>query len=524
MRRLWLVPTLLVAALATTAAQQDINARIRDEVNERSQVMRSIHYLTDVHGPRVTGSPSLKAAGEWAVHTMGSWGMTGGRMEPWEFGHAGWANERFTAHILSPVKDQLTAEVLAWTPGLPSGTVRAQAFHLIPPDRTTPEQLTAYLEGIKSQVQGRIVLAGASVPAPVNLTPPAKRRDEAQVQALFDPNRGGPPGGGGRGRGGPTPPPPPPMAGAEISRRIDQFLVSSGALIRINDARREHGQIAAFDNRTFDLTRTVPTVVMRNEDYGRIARILADGTPVELEFDIVNRIYPEGRTQYNAVAEIEGTDKRNEVIVIGGHLDSWHSATGATDNAVGCAVMMEVARTLKALGVRPRRTIRVALWSGEEQGLLGSRAYVAQTFGSFEAPTEAFGTLTAYLNLDSGTGRPRGANVFGPASAAAVIREALAPFADLGVVGAYANRSRNTGGTDSTSFNNAGLPGINFVQDPIEYDTHTHHTNLDTYERVLESDVKAATIVIAATVYHLAMREEMLPRFEKAEMPPPVRR
>jgi hypothetical protein len=147
MRRLWLVPTLLGAALATTAAQQDINARIRDEVNERSQVMRSIHYLTDVHGPRVTGSPSLKAAGEWAVHTMGSWGLTGGRMEPWEFGHAGWANERFTAHILSPVKDQLTAEVLAWTPGLPSGTVRAQAFHLIPPDRTTPEQLTAYLEG-----------------------------------------------------------------------------------------------------------------------------------------------------------------------------------------------------------------------------------------------------------------------------------------------------------------------------------------------------------------------------------------
>ncbi|HEY6509837.1 MAG TPA: M20/M25/M40 family metallo-hydrolase, partial [Vicinamibacterales bacterium] len=204
--------------------------------------------------------------------------------------------------------------------------------------------------------------------------------------------------------------------------------------------------------------------------------------------------------------------------------DSWQSATGATDNAVGCAVMMEVARTLKALGVRPRRTIRVALWSGEEQGLLGSRAYVAQTFGSFETPTPAFGSLVAYLNLDTGTGRPRGANVFGPAAAAAVIREALAPFADLGVAGAYANRSRNIGGTDSTSFNNAGLPGINFVQDPIEYDTHTHHTNLDTYERVLESDVKAATVVIAATVYQLAMRDEMLPRFSKADMPPPVRR
>ncbi len=522
MKRLWLSSLLALAALVPAAAQQDINARIREEVNERSQVMRTLHYLTDVYGPRVTGSPSLKAAGEWAVQTMGSWGMTNGRMEPWEFGHAGWANERFSAHILSPVKDQLTAEVLAWTPGLPAGSVRAHAFHLIPPDRTTPDQLTAYLEGIKSKVQGRIVLAGASVPAPVNLTPPAKRRDDAQVRTLFDPSGGGP--GAGRGRGGPTPPPAPPMSTAEIGRRIDQFLVANGALIRINDARREHGQIIAFDNRTFDLTRTVPTIVMRNEDFGRIARILADGTPVELEIDIVNRIYPEGRTQYNAVAEIEGTDKRDEVIMIGGHLDSWQSATGATDNAVGCAVMMEVARTLKALGVRPRRTIRVALWSGEEQGLLGSKAYVEQVFGSFETPKTAFGTLVAYLNLDSGTGRPRGANVFGPPEAAAVIREMLAPFSDLGVAGAYANRSRNIGGTDSTSFNNAGLPGINIVQDPIEYDTHTHHTNLDTYERVLESDVKAATIVIAATVYQLAMRDEMLPRFSKADMPPPVRR
>ena len=311
MKRLWLSSLLALAALVPAAAQQDINARIREEVNERSQVMRTLHYLTDVYGPRVTGSPSLKAAGEWAVQTMGSWGMTNGRMEPWEFGHAGWTNERFSAHILSPVKDQLTAEVLAWTPGLPAGAVRAHAFHLIPPDRTTPEQLTAYLEGIKSKVQGRIVLAGASVPAPVNLTPPAKRRDEAQVRALFDPNGGGP--GPGRGRGGPTPPPPPPMSTAEIGRRIDQFLVANGALIRINDARREHGQIIAFDNRTFDLTRTVPTVVMRNEDFGRIARILADGTPVELEIDIVNRIYPEGGPQYNAVAEIEGTDKRDEV-------------------------------------------------------------------------------------------------------------------------------------------------------------------------------------------------------------------
>jgi carboxypeptidase Q len=523
MKKASLLAAALLLVLAPLTAQEDIDQRIRDEVNQRSQIMRTLHFLTDVYGPRVTGSPSLKAAGEWAIATMAEWGLTNGRMEPWDFGHAGWVNERFTAHILSPVKDQLTAEVLAWTPGTPAGAIRAQAFHLVPPPRATADQLDAYFSSVKEAVKGRIVLAGEAVPAPVNLTPSARRRDDEQVRNLFDPERGGGRGGSGRGgaggRGGGAQTTPPPMAPGEISRRIDDFLVASGALARVNDARREHGQIAAFHNRTFDVTRVPPTVIMRNEDYGRIARILAGGTPVELEIDIVNRIYPEGRTQYNAIAEIPGTDKRDEVVMIGGHLDSWHAATGATDNAIGCAVMMEVVRTLQTLGVRPRRTIRVALWSGEEQGLLGSRAYVAEHFGQAESPKPDHSKLVAYLNLDSGTGRTRGANVFGPPAAAAVIREALKPFADVGVAGAYANRSRNTGGTDSTVFNNAGLPGINFVQDPIEYDSHTHHTNLDTYERVLESDVKSAAIVIAATVYRLAMRDEMLPRFSRSEMP-----
>ena len=259
---------------------------------------------------------------------------------------------------------------------------------------------------------------------------------------------------------------------------------------------------------------------MRNEDYGRISRILADGTPVELEFDIVNKVYAEGRTAFNTIAEISGTDKEDEIVMLGGHLDSWHSATGATDNAIGCATMMEAARILKALGVAPRRTIRVALWSGEEEGLLGSQAYVNEHFGSFESQKPEYATLVAYLNIDSGTGRARGAGVFGPASAATVVRQALAPFQDLGVAGAAATTSRNLGGTDSTSFNNAGLPGIGFGQDPIEYNTHTHHTNLDTYERVIEDDVKASAIAIAATLYQLAMRDDMLPRLPAAQMPP----
>jgi Zn-dependent M28 family amino/carboxypeptidase len=210
--------------------------------------------------------------------------------------------------------------------------------------------------------------------------------------------------------------------------------------------------------------------------------------------------------------------------MLGGHLDSWQSATGATDNAIGCAVMMEAARILKTLGVQPRRTVRVALWSGEEQGLLGSQAYVKEHFGSFENPKPEFAKLDAYLNIDSGTGRARGAGVFGPASAAAILRQTLAPFEDLGVLGASATRSRTVGGTDSTSFNNAGLPGIGFSQDPIEYNSHTHHTNLDNYERVIESDVKNSAIVIAATLYQLAMRDDMVPRFAPGDMPPPVAR
>ncbi len=260
---------------------------------------------------------------------------------------------------------------------------------------------------------------------------------------------------------------------------------------------------------------------MRNEDYGRVSRLLSDGAPVELEFNIVNRTYPEGRTSYNAVAEIPGADRGDEVVMLGGHLDSWHAATGATDNAVGCAVMMEAARILKAVGVRPRRTIRVALWSGEEQGLLGSKAYVREHFGTFEKPTAGFSKFNGYFNIDSGTGRVRGATVFGPPEAATVLRQVLAQFEDLGVEGAVATTSRRLGGSDHTSFNEAGLPGIGMGQDPIEYGTHTWHTNLDTYERIVEEDVKAAAVVIAAAVYHLATRDEMLPRFSPELMPPP---
>lgn len=557
--RAWGAAALAVVVTAAMAARTPdepidhaMNARIRAEGRERSQIMRTMHYLTDLYGPRLTGSPNFTAAATWAAKQMEAWGLKNVHLEPWDFGRPGWLNERVSAFVVSPVKDTLVAEVLAWTPST-NGTVRASIVRLVPPvgppappapgpavatpfgpppgvlgppqpQGPTEEELTTYLESMRSAVAGKIVLVGAPVVVPVDFNPPAKRRDYDQVRQQYDPARVQPT----PRQPAPGPPARPEGPGRlspnEVTARIDAFLVANGALVRVNDAGRPHGQIRAFQNRTYDPTTAVPTLVLRNEDYGRLWRLAESGHTVELEVTIVNRDYPEGRTSYNVIAEIPGTDRRQEVVMLGGHLDSWHAATGATDNAVGCAVMMEAARILAALGVRPRRTIRVALWGGEEQGLLGSQAYVREHFGTFEDPKPEFATFDGYFNVDSGTGRIRGATVFGPPAAAAVLRAIFEPFEDFGVVGATWTDSRRTGGTDSTSFNAAGLPGIGLGQDPIEYTSHTWHTNLDTYERIVEEDVKKSAIAIASAVYHLAMREEMLPRFDTEHMPPPPAR
>jgi len=512
-----IISVLSLPLLAQTTADKDLLARIRKEETDNSQIMKTMHMLADVYGPRLTGSPNHKHAAEWAIRQMQQWGLSNAHLEPWDYGHVGWLNERLTAHIISPVKDPLVCEVLSWTPST-RRIVRAKAYQLILPDRPTQEQLTAFFEKQKAKVRGRIVLAGKHTIVPINLNPPPKRITDEQAQQRFGPNP----------RPFPTPTPTPtpdpnapkPLTNRQIDEQLDTFLKENGALIRVNDASREFRQIRAFNNRTFDVNRVLPTIVMSNEDYGRITRILADGTDVLLEFNIVNRVYPEGRTSYNTIAEIPGTDKTDEVIMLGGHLDSWHAATGATDNAIGCAIMMEAARILKTLGVRPRRTIRVALWSGEEEGLLGSQAYVKAHLGSFENPGPDYQKFDAYFNIDSGTGRVRGAGVFGPPEAANIIRKILEPFKDDGVVGAVATRSRNLGGSDNTSFNQAGLPGIGMGQDPIEYGTNTWHTNLDTYERILEDDVKKDAVEVAWCVYQLAMRDDLLPRFTRDQMPP----
>ncbi len=508
---------LLAFLMPGVSAQFDseINQKIRNEGKNNSQIMKTLHVLADVYGPRLTGTPKLKASGEWAAQQMRNWGFDEARLEPWEFGNVGWVNERASGFITSPVQDSLVFEVLAWTPSTKK-KVRGQAFQIILPERPTQNELTTYFDSIKAQIKGKMVLIGKPAVIPVNINPNAKRLTDEMVRQRVNPNATPQP--------FPTPQPTPtPREGQlnnqQIGEQLNKFLVDHKAAVRINDAGREHGQIRAFSNNTYDLKKVVPTVVMRNEDFGRIARIMADGTPVSLEFDIRNRTFEDGKTSYNTIGEITGTDKRDEVIMLGGHLDSWHSATGATDNAVGCAIMMEAARILKAIGVKPRRTIRVALWSGEEQGLLGSQAYVKQHFGSFEEPKPFYEKFGGYFNIDSGTGRARGMSVFGPSEAADILRESVKSFEDLGILGALNTRSRGLGGSDHTSFNNAGLPGIGVFQDPIEYGSHTWHTNLDTYERIIEDDVKAAATVIAATVYVLAMRDDLLPRYPKDQMP-----
>ena len=518
-------PALQAQQAPTEKIDTAMNARIRAEGMNNSQIMKTMHVLTDVYGPRLTGSPNLENAGKWAIGQMRTWGMKNGHQEAFEFKTAtvtpsgGWLNEMATGRIVAPVQDNLVFEVLSWTPST-KGVVRASAVQLITPANPTAETLKTYLDSMARRVKGAVVLVGAHTWVPFQETPPAKRMTDEAARVRFggapaDPNagRGGRPGGA-----GPAQPVPGALTASQVATAVNDFLLANGAGVRVNDAAREHGQIRAFNFAGYDPTKTVPTVVLRNEDYGRIARLLADG-PVQLEFAIKNKDFPAGKTIYNTIAEIPGTDKADEVVMLGGHLDSWHSATGATDNAIGSAVMMEAARILQALGVKPRRTIRVALWAAEEQGLLGSKAYVAQHFGTAEAPKPEFAKFDGYFNVDSGTGRLRGGSIFGPPEAAQIVSQFFKPFEDLGVMGAIPSTSRTPGGTDSTSFNAAGLAGIGMGTDPMEYNSHTWHTNLDTLERIVEDDVKKSAIVMASAVYHIAMRDEMLPRFTAATMP-----
>ncbi|GAB5520641.1 MAG: M28 family metallopeptidase [Rhodothermales bacterium] len=502
--------TLSLRAQSTDA---DIIQQIRTEGFDNSQVMMLMHNLTDVYGPRLTGSPSLREAGQWVLEQAEAWGLENGEAVAWDWRNPGWENNRLSAHITAPTQDALVVEALGWTPST-DGVVTSTVVPVQAPDSPTQAQFDAYLADLAPQVQGKIALVGSLREVPTRFNLATLRRTDEDVARLYDPNAE-PSSRSRRPRGGTEDGI---LSSGEVTQQLNQFFREQGVLVRIDPSRMEDGLIRAFANRTFDPETTVPTVVMRAEDFGRITRLIDNGHEVSLEFDIQNSQYPENTTEYNYVAEIPGSE--DGVVMIGGHLDSWHAATGATDNAAGSAIMMEAMRILSTLDVQPKRTIRMALWTGEEQGLIGSIEYVKQVFGTYEDPKPAYEGFNGYINVDSGTGKLRGATVFGPKETALVLDELLAPFEDLDVAGARATSSRVHGGSDYTAFNHIGLPGISMGQDPIKYFSHTWHTNVDTYERILPEDVKQAAVVVAATAYHLAMQEEPLPRFAPDAMPP----
>lgn len=498
-------------------------SKIRTEGMEHSKIMWIEHYLADVYGPRPIGSPNQKAAADWAVKTMTSWGMANAHLEPFTWKGVGWIPGRATGFITSPVHANIKFEAVPWSPST-NGTVSGDVVGIDPPQGPTEAELTAYLVSMAPKVKGHIIMVGPPPAVPVNFNEPAKRIPDDQARARFTPGftfgRGGR---GGRGRG-PVPASEGHLSPQQVNQRITQFLRDNPPSLRLTAqgpgripgvivAQNGPGQI--YDN----TTPQSPAVILRTDDYGRIYRIMQDGTPVSVEFNVQNQYFPDGKTSYVTVAEIPGTDKKDEVVMLGGHLDSWTSATGATDNAIGCAIMMEAARILESVGVKPRRTIRVALWSGEEEGLLGSFDYVKRHFGSAEKPLPEFSKLDAYWNIDDGTGLVRGASVFGPADAAAVVAQYLKPFEDWGVYGANPSSARVEGGSDNGAFAVAGLPGIGAMQDPIEYNSTTWHTNLDNYERIVPDDVMKNAVISAALVLGLADRDAMLPRFTSEDMP-----
>jgi carboxypeptidase Q len=457
---------------------------------------------------------------------MTSWGMANAHLEPFTWRGVGWLPGRATGFITSPVRANLKFEAVPWSPST-NGTVSGEVVVVAPPAAPTDAELTAYLVSLAPRVKGHIVMAGGPPAVPVNFNEPFKRIPDEQARARYAPGdasvqRGR--GGRGGGRGVAPPVPEGHLSPQQVNQRLAQFLRDNPPSLRLvaQGPGRIPGVIVAQNGAGQiydDTTPQSPAVILRSDDYGRIFRINADGTPVTVEFNVQNQYFPDGKTSYVTVAEIPGTDKADEVVMLGGHLDSWTSATGATDNAIGCAIMMEAARIIEATGLKPRRTIRVALWSGEEEGELGSLDYVKRHFGSAESPLPDYSKLDAYWNIDDGTGLVRGAAVFGPPTAAAVVAQYLKPFEDWGVYGANPSSARVEGGSDNGAFAVAGLPGIGAQQDPIEYNSTTWHTNLDTYERIVPDDVMKNAVMTASVVYGLATRDAMLPRFPAGDMP-----
>jgi carboxypeptidase Q len=503
----------LTVFIAVTSAQAPIDlttvGAIRQEALQRSQIMDHIWWLSEVYGPRVTGTPALAAASEWAMKQLTTWGLSNVRQERFAFGQ-GWVIEKFSAHLVEPQPQVLIGAPRGWSPST-SGLVTAEVVHV---KVANEGDLTKY----KGQLQGKIVVMQA--PRTVRMLEGRvilRMTEEDFREAAQTPVPGPAAGGGGGGA-------------QQLQAKVNAFLVAEGAAAMLDRAsdmsaggsdlswqtqRTDGGTIfpSAGGNRDPKAAPQVPSATLAVEHYNRIVRLIERGVPVRLALDIQTKFYPESGQPngINTVGDIPGSDLADEVVILGAHMDGVPYAVGATDNATGSAAMLEAVRVIRTLGLKPRRTIRVALWGGEEQGLLGSRAYVQQYFYDFESNTPKPGheKVMAYFNLDNGTGRIRG--IWGQSNLAAlpVFEKWGEPLRDLGW---RMVSPRSVAATDHSSFDNAGLPGFQFMQERLEYNSRTHHSNMDTYDRVQRDDMVQQGTVAAVIAWQAANWPEKLSR------------
>jgi carboxypeptidase Q len=498
--------------------------RIRYEGFHNSKIMDIATGLMEEIGPRVTGSTNMKRANDWTRQKLEEFGLVNAKLEPWSPFGRGWDNEYINVRMLSPDVATFIVYAKAWTPGT-NGAVRGQVVRV---NARTLQELGKY----KGKLEGKIVLFGEDGEVKPSAAPLFARYDE---KALSDLAQYQVPGERDINRLREF------QQRARTQRQIAKFFDDEKVLAVIDHSRGaiNGGTVFVQQGGSYKVGQTVatPWVTMATEQWDRIARILADKKDVELEVNVKNN-FSDAMTQWDTTAEIPGVDKekKDELVMLGAHLDSWQAGTGATDNGAGTIVMMEAVRILKALGIKPRRTIRIGLWSGEEEGLLGSQWYVSQHFGTRPESTDAdrkgdptiirrdAGPITVkpeqakvsvYFNVDNGTGKIRGIYLQENAAVEPIFEAWMKPFRDLGM---DTISPRNTGGTDHLSFDAVGIPGFQFIQDPIEYDTRTHHSNMDVYDRLQPDDLKQMAVIVASFVYMAAQRDQMFPR--KAIEPP----
>ena len=551
-----IVAQILVGQTALVSVDTTVINRIKEEGVQRSQVMDLISSMTDVYGPRLTGSPEYREAALWAKTTLESWGLQNVRLDEWGPFGKGWSLKSFSASVTEPRAFPLIAYPKAWSPGT-RGTMKAEAVHLNVREESDFAKYKGTLKGkivliselrnvelhskaesVRLTDEDLLKLANAG-PEPGRQRRRMPRMDfdkmtpEERTVAMYELGRQFMPD----------------ADSVTIMRRVQQwvrnmtvgpkilkFCLDEGAVAVLDAGQgdggtlwvgganvpRDTGQapgqgVSAYSEKA---PRNIPQITVASEHYNRMVRVLQKGkkVTVELKLDVEWTPVQPG---INVLAEFPGTDLKDEIVVVGGHFDSWHAGTGATDDATGCGAAMEAVRILKALDLKPRRTIVVALWGGEEQGLLGSRAYVSKYLAEREGSDrmsmeggelkkkEAYDKFSVYFNHDNGTGKFRGIYLQGNDAARPVFRSWLEPFKTMG---ASTISHSNTGGTDHLSFDAVGLPGFQFIQDPLEYDSRTHHSNMDVYERVQEEDMKQAATIMAAFIYNAAMADDLFPR------------